>query len=109
MTAILEDEPLEAWKKLKTFAESLGEQRIYCSKKSIMFARRVCYLFVRPKKKKIEICLFLDRKVTHSAFKEIKSYSKNRYSHVVEIYHEDSVEEPLTGWIQKAWELSGPN
>jgi hypothetical protein len=35
---------------LREAAVELGEQRIYASHHSIMFARKSCYFFVRPKK-----------------------------------------------------------
>jgi hypothetical protein len=42
----------DAWQKLRAFGESLGTQRIYASAQSIMFSKKVCYFFVRPRSAK---------------------------------------------------------
>jgi hypothetical protein len=102
----LEDEPREAWSKLKKFAENLGPQKIYCSAKAVMFSRDVCYMFVRSKKNKIELCLMLDEKIIHDSIKKIEEYSKTRFRHTLHIHHEDSIEVPLTDWILKAWNMA---
>lgn len=105
----LEDEPREAWLKLKKFTLSLGPQVIYCSAKAIMFSRDVCFMFVRSKKKKIEICILTDRKISHSTIKKTEMYSATRFRHLIDVYHEDSIEEPLSTWISEAWVLSAKN
>lgn len=54
----LNEDFADAWPKLREFAAQLGDQRIYASQKAIMFARKTCYLFVRPNKRFLEICFF---------------------------------------------------
>ena len=49
LTGDLPEDLQEAWERLREFGASLGDQRIYASHNSIMFARRSCYFFVRPK------------------------------------------------------------
>src|SRR6516162_6415896 len=61
LTRDLSDDLREAWDRLRETAVSLGDQRIYASHKSIMFSRKSCYFFVRPKKTFLELCLFLGR------------------------------------------------
>ncbi len=100
----LEEEPKEAWFKLRAYADSLGPQRIYPSTKSVMFARSVCYMFVRPKKTKLEVCLFLPKKLKRSSFKDIRTYSKKKFAHFLFIHHEDQVEGELLQWINLAWD-----
>src|ERR1700733_13019239 len=51
----LNEDLRDAWTKLRAFAADLGLQRIYASALSIMFARKICYFFVRPKKTFIEV------------------------------------------------------
>jgi hypothetical protein len=41
----------DAWERLRETAVSFGDQRIYASHKSVMFSRKSCYFFVRPKRK----------------------------------------------------------
>ena len=41
--------------------ERAGRQRIYASHNWIMFARKTCYAFVRPKRSFLELCIFLGR------------------------------------------------
>ena len=61
LTQDLSDDLRDAWERLRETAVSLGDQRIYASHKSIMFSRKSCYFFVRPKKNFLELCLFLGR------------------------------------------------
>ena len=47
----LNEELKETWFKIREYGEALGPQRIYASGKAIMFSKKVCYFFVRPKKR----------------------------------------------------------
>src|SRR5690349_2280394 len=49
----------DAWAALKANLLGLGEQELRHSHRSIMFARKTCYAFVRPKKAFIELNFFL--------------------------------------------------
>src|ERR1700690_233357 len=49
LIAGLDEDLREAWQKLRSFGASLGPQRIYASHSSIMFSKKVCYFFVRPR------------------------------------------------------------
>ena len=61
LTADLSVDLQEAWERLLEAAAEFGDQRIYASHKSIMFARESCYFFVRPKRTFLELCVFLGR------------------------------------------------
>src|ERR671918_389811 len=61
LTRDLAEDLRDAWERLRETAASFGEQRIYASHNSIMFAREACYFFVRPKKSVLEIVFFLGR------------------------------------------------
>ena len=67
LTRELSDDLLDAWERLRDTAVSLGEQRIYASHKSIMFSRKSCYFFVRPKRESLEVCIFLEPRPEVSA------------------------------------------
>jgi len=51
LTQDLSEDLQDAWERLRETAVSFGDQRIYASHKSIMFSRKSCYFFVRPKRK----------------------------------------------------------
>jgi uncharacterized protein DUF5655 len=61
LTQDLSGDLQDAWERLRETAVSFGDQRIYASHKSVMFSRKSCYLFVRPKRKFLEVCVFLGR------------------------------------------------
>jgi hypothetical protein len=63
-------------------------------------------MFVRAKKSKIEVCIMLDKKLTHEQIKKVEAYSKTRLRHTIMVEHEDSIEEPLTDWILAAWKIA---
>jgi hypothetical protein len=50
LTKGLSEDLREAWERLRETAADFSEQRIYASGHAIMFSRKTCYFFVRPKK-----------------------------------------------------------
>ena len=107
LTGGLPDDLMEAWERLRETAAAFGEQRIYASHHSIMFSRRSCYFFVRPKKKYLEVCIFLGRALTGERAARSVPSSKTKFANLVRVTHRDEVEEPLTGWLREAWDLGG--
>jgi hypothetical protein len=105
LTAVLSEDGREAWAELRRFATSLGPQRVYASAKAIMFARRICYFFVRPKARGLVLCFFLDRPLQDAAIRRLQTYGKSKHAHLLTVSHRDQVEEPLTDWLREAWEL----
>ena len=63
LTRDLSEDLRDAWERLRETAAAFGDQRIYASHNSIMFSRKSCYFFVRPKKSFLEVCVFLGRVV----------------------------------------------
>jgi Domain of unknown function (DUF5655) len=106
LTRDLSEDLQDALERLRDTAASLGEQRIYASHKSIMFSRKFCYFFVRPKRNCLELCLFLGRKLKAPQVRRIDRASKSKLVHVIQIRHRDEVEEPITDWLLEAYELS---
>lgn len=105
LTIGMEEELRDAWEKLRAFASDLGPQRIYASPQAIMFSKKVCYFYVRPKKKHIEVWIFLPRKV--DGLKSIPvATTKVKFSNMFKLVHEDEVEEPLTEWIREAFHFA---
>ena len=107
LTGDLPEDLQEAWERLREFGASLGDQRIYASHNSIMFARRSCYFFVRPKKSFLEVCVFLDRVLTGPQVRRSARPSKIKVANILHIRHRDEVEAPVTDWLQDAYELAG--
>jgi len=106
LTADLSEELMDAWERLRETASEFGEQRIYASHHSIMFSRKVCYFFVRPKKKLLEVWFFLGRTVKSSMVRKTMASSKTKTAHQVNVTHRDQVESPLTDWLKEAFDTS---
>jgi len=106
LTCDLPDDLMEAWERLRETASGFGEQRIYASHNSIMFSRKACYFFVRPKKKVLEIWFFLGRTVKAPLVRKRQKASKLKVAHMVHVTHRDQVEPPLTDWLWEAFESS---
>src|SRR5262249_31429059 len=94
------------WERLRETAVSFGDQRIYASHHSIMFSRKSCYFFVRPKRKFLEVCVFLGRTIEAPQVRRVDRASKSKLVHFIRIVHRDQVEPPITDWLQEAYELS---
>lgn len=108
LTRGLSEDLRDAWERLRETAAEFGEQRIYASHHSIMFARRVCYCFVRPKRAYLEVCIFLDRALVVPQVRSVAPASKTRFAHMLRIEHRDQVEAPITGWMRQAYDLVDP-
>lgn len=106
LTEGLDEDLLEAWWRLRETATGFGEQRIYASHKSIMFSRKHCYFFVRPKKSALEVWFFLGRTEKKPPIKKSVASSRVKVCHLVPVTHRDEVESPLTDWLQEAYEVS---
>jgi hypothetical protein len=108
LTAGLSEDLMDAWERLRETAAEFGEQRIYASHHSIMFSRKACYFFVRPKKRVLEICVFLGRKLKSPMVRKTVQSSKTKVAHLVHVTHRDQVESPLTDWLREAFDNSEP-
>jgi hypothetical protein len=106
LTTDLSEDLRDAWERLRETASSFGEQRIYASHNSIMFSRRTCYFFVRPKRKVLEVWFFLGRTLKNSLVRKIQKASKLKVAHMVHVTHRDHVEPPLTDWLKEAYDTS---
>lgn len=106
LTRDLSEDLRDAWERLRETAADFGEQRIYASHSSIMFARKACYFFVRPKKTFLEVCVFLGRAVKSPKIRRVDPSSKTKFVHVIRVTHRDEVEPPLTEWLQEAYDFA---
>jgi hypothetical protein len=106
LTRGLSEDLRDAWERLRETAASFGDQRIYASGKCIMFSRKVCYFFVRPKQKYLEVCVFLGRRLAAPQVRRVDHTSKSKFYHLIRITHRDEVEAPITDWLQEAYEIS---
>jgi Domain of unknown function (DUF5655) len=106
LTADLSEDLRDAWERLRETAASLGDQRIYASHHSIMFSRKSCYFFVRPKRNFLELCVFLGRAIKAPQIRRADRASKSKIYHIIHVRHRDEVEAPITDWLREAYELS---
>ena len=105
LTKDLSEDLQEAYQRFREAAVELGEQRIYASHSSIMFARKACHFFVRPKRAYLEVVIFLGGVVKGPQIKKVVESSKTKRAHVIHLRHRDEVEPPITDWMKKAYDL----
>lgn len=106
LTRDLNDDLFDAWERIRETATGFGEQRIYASHKSIMFSRKACYFFVRPKKNYLEVCFFVGRTIKDPLIMKSAPSSKIKVGHLLRIRHRDEVEFPITDWLSEAYRFS---
>ena len=106
LTKDLSEDLRDAWERLRDTATAFGDQRIYASHSSIMFSRKSCYFFVRPKRSYLEVCVFLGRTVKAPQVRKVVESSKTKRVHILRITHRDEVEAPITDWLQEAYDVS---
>ncbi len=105
LTGDLSEDLRDAWERLRESLAELGDQRIYASGSCIMFSREACYVFVRPKRKALEVCIFLGRALKNPRVRRADKKSKNKFANLVHVQHRDEVEPPLTEWLREAYEF----
>ena len=105
LTRDLSDDLRDAWERLRETAVDFGDQRIYASHNSIMFARKACYFFVRPKRSYLEVCVFLGRPLKTPRVRRVVPTSKTKFAHLLQVRHRDEVEPPITDWLREAYGL----
>jgi hypothetical protein len=106
LTRDLPEDLRDAWERLRETASSFGEQRIYASGTAIMFSRKACYFFVRPKVKYLEVCIFLGRRLRAARIHGVRQASKTKLAHLLRVTHRDEVESPVTDWLREAYDVS---
>jgi hypothetical protein len=106
LTRDLPEDLRDAWERLRETAAEFGGQRIYASHSSIMFSRKACYFFVRPKRSFLEVVFFLGRRVRSSKVRQTLQSSRAKVAHIVRVTHRDEVEAPLTDWLREAYDAS---
>jgi hypothetical protein len=95
LTKDLSEDLQDAYARVRETAAEFGEQRIYASHSSIMFARKSCYFFVRPKRNFLEVVIFLGRAVKSARIKKVVASSKTKRAHIIQVRHRDEVEAPI--------------
>jgi hypothetical protein len=104
LTADLSEDLKDAYERVRETAVEFGEQRIYASHHSIMYSRKVCYFFVRPKTKYLELWIMLGRAIKAPQVRSVVKGSKAKYANLLRITHRDEVEPPITDWMREAYE-----
>lgn len=107
LTRDLHEDLQDAYDRLRAAAAALGPQRIYASHHSIMFARRACYCFVRPKRAWLEVCLFLGRELKAPLVRRAEPVSRSKVAHLFRVTHRDEIEAPITDWLREAYDFGG--
>src|SRR3954469_11270063 len=83
LTRDLSEDLFDAWERLRETAADFGDQRIYASHSSIMFSRKSCYFFVRPRKNYLEVCVFLGRTIKARHVRKVVESSKAKRVHIL--------------------------
>ena len=107
LTKDLSQDLREAWDRLRETAADFGDQRIYASHNSIMFARKSAYFFVRPKRSFLEVWVFLGRPLKAPQVRKAEATSKTKFGNLIQIRHRDEVEAPITDWLREAYDFGG--
>ena len=106
LTRDLPEDLRDAWERLRETAADFGEQRIYASHHCIMFSRKACYFFVRPKRNALELCIFLGRGLKAPQVRRVERSSRSKVANLLHVRHRDEIEPPITDWIREAYETS---
>ena len=102
LTKDLSEDLRDAWARLRETAVEFGEQRIYASHNSIMFSRKACHFFVRPKRSYLEVFFFLGRPLKVPLVRRVVKSSKVKFAHEIRVTVSGSVALAIAGWYLAA-------
>lgn len=105
LTKDLSEDLQDAYQRVRDTVVEFGAQRIYASGSCIMFSRTSCYFFVRPKRRWLELAVFLGRPIKSPLIKRAEQKSKVKIAHIIRVAHRDEVESPLTDWLREAYDF----
>ena len=105
LTADLSEDLKDAWERLRESAVAFGDQRIYASGTAIMFSRKSCYFFVRPRRSFLQVCVFLGRAIRAPQVRRVDRKSTSKLVNIIHITHRDEVESPFLDWLREAYDL----
>jgi len=105
LTTDLSEDLRDAWERLRETAVEFGDQRIYASGTAIMFSRKSCYFFVRPRRSYLQVCIFLGRAVRAPQVRRVERKSASKIANIVHVRHRDEVEPPMSDWLHEAYHL----
>jgi len=105
LTQDLSEDLREAWERIRETAVEFGEQRIYASGTAIMFSRKTCYFFVRPRRSHLQVCVFLGRALRAPQVRRVERTSTTKFASILHITHRDEVESPIIDWLREAYEF----
>ena len=105
LTEDLSEDLRDAWARLREVAAAFGDQRIYASGTAIMFSRKSCYFFVRPRRSFLQVCVFLGRAIRAPQVRRVEHKSGSKLVNIIHIKHRDEVEPPVTDWLGEAYDL----
>src|SRR5262245_61528948 len=105
LTSEMPEDLLDAYERIREAAVEFGDQRIYASGTCIMFSRKSCYFFVRPRRSSLQLCVFLGRTVRAPQVRRVEQRSKTKAVHIIDVTHRDQVEAPITDWLREAYGL----
>jgi hypothetical protein len=69
------------------------------------FSKEVCYFFVRPKPRYLEVCIMLGRPIKAPQVRNVMKGSRAKYANVIRVTHRDEVEAPITDWLREAYDM----
>src|SRR5881409_3007102 len=92
LTEDLSEDLRDAWERVRETAAAFGDQRIYASGTAIMFSRESCYLFVRPHRSFLQVCVFLGRAVRAPQVRRVERKSTSKLANIIHITNRDEVE-----------------
>src|SRR5258706_9849034 len=105
LTQDLPEDLRDAWERVRETAAAFGDQRIYASGTAIMFSRKSCYFFTRPRRSHLQVCVFLGRAVRAPQVRRVERKSTSKLVNVIHITHRDEVESPFVDWLREAYDL----
>lgn len=96
----------DTYQKLLEVVGTFGAFRVEILHRNVIFLKTISnFLWVKRKKKHLEICFFLDHVEDVPPVVKFKQFSKNRIIHVVPIDEPSDIDNQLIEWMQASYLL----
>lgn len=109
-----EDAPRRLFEALRQAVESVGAVELRVSKSQIAFQRRRAFAWVwmpgtylRGQAAPLVLTLSLRQRDRSPRWKEIVEPYPGRFTHHLELYSVDDIDDEVRGWLREAWTAAG--
>lgn len=100
-----EDHVLEIYQTILENIQTYGQPIIEIKKTSLHLVKKLAFLGVHPKKKRLDLNIVSDHLLSHSRLRKTEQISKKRYHNAIRLHHVEDIDDQLLALIKEAFHM----